>query len=179
MNILILDDKMLLVKDTIRDINKILPDAECFGFHRESDALSFAETHPIDVALLRLRVNIIFLTAYPEYALDSYKVYCSDFLVKPLNRSQLKKSFENLRYPIRSSIASSSKGKYNISVLGSKIKQNRNAQGLTAEALAERLDVSVQTIYRWESGERKPDSANLVRLANTLGIGLDELISEK
>ena len=49
MNILILDDKMLLVKDTIRDINKILPDAECFGFHRESDALSFAETHPIDV----------------------------------------------------------------------------------------------------------------------------------
>ena len=116
MKILVLDDKMLLVKDIIRDVRSVVPNAECVGFHRETEAIAYAETHPLDVSLLDIdmpimngllvakklcelhpRLNIIFLTGYPEYALDSYRVYASDFLVKPLHTDALKNAFDHLR----------------------------------------------------------------------------------
>ncbi len=196
MRILVLDDRMLLVKDIIRDVKKIRPEAECFGFHKESDALEFAKNHPLDVGLLDInmpnmngitvakklqqyhpKINLIFLTAYPEYALESYDVFSSGFLVKPLEKDKLQKLFDNLRYPIEDCSPSSSK-KYDMAYLGAKIKKRRNELKLTAEDLAEMLDVSVQTVYRWESGERKPDSGNLIRIANTLGIQMEYLMSD-
>ncbi len=192
MRILVLDDKMLLVKDVIRDIGKVDPEAECFGFSKESEALDFAARERLDVALLDIDmpnmsgitvaeqlcqmqpfINIIFLTGYLEYALDSYKVFASDFLVKPVSRTELKKAFEHLRYPV-----SSSKNKYDIVLLGKRLREKRYASGMTVETLAEKLGVSFQTIYRWETGERIPDTTKLIAIANVFGISLDELLSE-
>ena len=191
-NVLVLDDKMLLVKDIIRDVKSVAPDATCVGFHRETEAILYAKHHSIDVALLDIDMpimngllvaeklckihpflNIIFLTGYPEYALDSYTVYASDFLVKPLCREALAHAFNNLRHPI----VQPHNGSYGVQALGANIKARRIKLGLSANDLAEHLDVSFQTVYRWESGERIPDTVMLVELSRILGVSINDLMT--
>ena len=52
----------------------------------------------------------------------------------------------------------------------------RTEKGLSQEKLAEMLDVSRQTISRWESGETLPSTDNLIRLSQTLGVSVDYLM---
>ena len=118
-------------------------------------------------------LNIIFLTGYPEYALDSYTVYASDFLVKPLCREALAHAFNNLRHPI----VQPHNGSYGVQALGANIKARRIKLGLSANDLAEHLDVSFQTVYRWESGERIPDTVMLVELSRILGVSINDLMT--
>ena len=48
------------------------------------------------------------------------------------------------------------------------IKTQRKKQGLNQEELAERLDVSIKTIQRWEWGQRSPRAEELQKLASAL-----------
>ena len=41
--------------------------------------------------------NIIYLTAYPEYALDAWSTYAKGFLVKPLKKEALLKQISMIR----------------------------------------------------------------------------------
>ncbi|MBQ9592517.1 MAG: helix-turn-helix transcriptional regulator, partial [Lachnospiraceae bacterium] len=41
--------------------------------------------------------------------------------------------------------------------------------------LAEQMNVSLQSVYRWESGERIPDVVTLMEIARVLGIGMDQI----
>ena len=50
---------MLLVKDIIRDVKSVAPDATCVGFHRETEAILYAKHHSIDVALLDIDMPIM------------------------------------------------------------------------------------------------------------------------
>ena len=43
-----------------------------------------------------------------------------------------------------------------IAMTGKVIKQRREAQGLSREALAAKMDVALYTIYRWETNKAKP-----------------------
>lgn len=52
----------------------------------------------------------------------------------------------------------------------------RKANGLSQEALAEKLGLSRQSISKWERGESSPDTDNLVSLAQVYGMTLDELL---
>jgi len=52
----------------------------------------------------------------------------------------------------------------------------RKRKGLTQENLAERLGVSRITVARWESGQRKPSTEQLLRLSKILEVPLTELI---
>lgn len=62
-------------------------------------------------------------------------------------------------------------------MLGSSLFHARKRAGFTQEAVAGRLDVSRQTIGKWESDETLPDIRQSKRLATLYGITLDELIS--
>ncbi len=61
--------------------------------------------------------------------------------------------------------------------LGEKIWRLREAKGLSQEALAERLEVSRQTISNWENDRATPDAYKLRQLCEVLGVGADELLS--
>ena len=61
--------------------------------------------------------------------------------------------------------------------LGTRIKTLRLEKGLSQEALAARLEVSRQAIAKWESGQSKPSTANLLALCGVFGISLDALVS--
>lgn len=59
--------------------------------------------------------------------------------------------------------------------LGNKIKTLRLRAGLTQEMLAEELDVSFQTISKWENSVCAPDVAMLPKLSVYFGVTIDEL----
>ena len=60
--------------------------------------------------------------------------------------------------------------------LGKKIHQLRKLSGMTQEQLAEKLDVSRQTVSKWESETTVPDLESMVRICRMFHISLDELL---
>ena len=60
--------------------------------------------------------------------------------------------------------------------LGAEIQRRRKQLGLTQEELAQRMDVSRQSVTKWETGQSAPDLDRLVQLGEVLKISLDELL---
>jgi transcriptional regulator with XRE-family HTH domain len=59
--------------------------------------------------------------------------------------------------------------------LGDVLRRQRQALGLSQAALAEGAGVHLRQIRRYESGEQQPVLAVAARLADTLGVSVDEL----
>ena len=62
--------------------------------------------------------------------------------------------------------------------LGKNIAQRRNELGWTQEQLAEKMNVSFQTVSYWELDESLPATQKLEHLAEVLHVRLDRLFSE-
>ena len=60
--------------------------------------------------------------------------------------------------------------------LGEKIWQLREEKGLSQETLAEKLDVSRQTVSNWENDKATPDAYKLKQLCEVLGVSADGLL---
>jgi len=56
------------------------------------------------------------------------------------------------------------------------LKQKREAYNFSQEEIAQKLNVSRQSISKWENGNCYPDLDNLIRLSDIYNISLDELI---
>lgn len=61
--------------------------------------------------------------------------------------------------------------------LGKKIIEMRKNAKLSQEQLAEKLDVTRQTISNWENGKLYPDIDALVKISKCFNISLDDLLS--
>ena len=61
--------------------------------------------------------------------------------------------------------------------LGQRIRDLRRKRGLTQEQLAELADLSVPYISHLERGTKTPSLAVLVRLADSLDVTVDRLLS--
>lgn len=60
--------------------------------------------------------------------------------------------------------------------LGEKIWRLREEKGLSQEALAEKLEVSRQTVSNWENDRATPDAYKLKQLCEELGVSADVLL---
>ena len=60
-----------------------------------------------------------------------------------------------------------------------KLYSLRKQKGLSQEELANRLNVSRQTISKWEVGDSTPDLESLVAISSLFEISLDELVMDK
>ena len=60
-----------------------------------------------------------------------------------------------------------------------KLYELRRQKGFSQEELANRLNVSRQTVSKWEVGESDPDMENLVAISELFGVSLDELVLNK
>ncbi|MFF3405734.1 helix-turn-helix transcriptional regulator [Streptomyces sp. NPDC002742] len=58
-----------------------------------------------------------------------------------------------------------------------RLKSARLDMGLTQAQLAKKLDVTRETIYRWETGKEVPTLSNLSRWAKALDIILSDLFA--
>ena len=60
-----------------------------------------------------------------------------------------------------------------------KLYELRKQKGLSQEELANRLNVSRQTISKWEVGDSTPEMEKLVAISDLFDISLDELVLNK
>ena len=195
MKVLVVDDHALIVEDLMDEVRSIRPNAECVGVTSPAEAAALAERTRFDVALLDIDmpgmngislarrliegqplINIIFVTGFEEYAMESYDLFASAFLVKPVTGRKLRQALENLRHPVLELDDTLVSRQYaGSNVIGSRIKAQRIARGIARRELAEYMAVTVQTVARWENGDRLPDVVNFLRLANYLGVSVEKL----
>ncbi|MBE6752750.1 MAG: helix-turn-helix transcriptional regulator [Ruminococcaceae bacterium] len=60
-----------------------------------------------------------------------------------------------------------------------KLYSLRKQKGLSQEELANRLNVSRQTVSKWEVGDSTPDMQKLIAISDMFEISLDELVMDK
>lgn len=60
-----------------------------------------------------------------------------------------------------------------------KLYELRKQKGFSQEELANRLNVSRQTVSKWEVGDSTPDMEKLVAISDLFDISLDELVLDK
>lgn len=116
MRILVVDDEPMSLEETKEVTRKVKPEAEIVSAGNYKKALEAAKEDRLDIALLdiempgmnglelakRLKeicpdINIIFVTAYEEYALEAFSVYASGYLMKPVMPESMEEAFKNLR----------------------------------------------------------------------------------
>ena len=119
-NIIMVDDESIILKSGMAVIADLLPNASVTGFTSPTEALSFAKPNRVHLAyidiemgklnglelcrkLLKInpRTNVIYLTAYPDYALEAWDTGACGFAVKPLTAEQARNHLTRLKFPIR------------------------------------------------------------------------------
>lgn len=69
------------------------------------------------------------------------------------------------------------RGDFFMSKLGEQIYRYRTKMGLSQQELAEKLEVSRQSVSKWEVGGAVPDLERLMKMAALFGVTLDDLVS--
>ena len=62
--------------------------------------------------------------------------------------------------------------------LSDRILELRTGMGLSQGDLADRLEVSRQSVSKWETGQSVPDLDKIIKLADLFGVTVDELVRE-
>ena len=117
-NVIMVDDRKLILTGGLPVLEEVFPHANVTGFTDPSEAVAYAKANRVSLAfldielrnesgldlcraLLRIypRTNIIYLTAYCDYALDAWNTGASGFMLKPITPEGVKEQLNNLRYP--------------------------------------------------------------------------------
>ena len=61
-------------------------------------------------------------------------------------------------------------------ILADKITDLRKKQGLSQEELAEKLNVSRQSVSKWESAQATPDLKRIIEMSKLFGVSTDFLL---
>jgi two-component system, LytTR family, response regulator LytT len=115
MRILIVEDETAAYENLAEILAMIDPDIEIAGYTEsirqtvhwlqtnQNPDLIFMDIHLSDGSAfsifdsIKLEVPIIFTTAYDEYAIESFKVNCIDYLLKPIKVEEMKRAIDKFR----------------------------------------------------------------------------------
>ena len=119
-DVILVDDETIILQGTIPVLSEALPEANITGFSKPSEAVEFAKNTKIAIAFLDIEIgrtsgielcktlleinpltNVIFLTSYPDYALNAWNTGATGFLTKPLHLDDVNKQLSKLRHPVR------------------------------------------------------------------------------
>ena len=114
--VILVDDEPLIMAGSLGALRSALPGAEITGFTRPREALEFASAHRIDLAFLDIEMgktngfelceqllavnpatHVVYLTAYPNYALNAWKTGAKGFMVKPLDAQEVADQLARLK----------------------------------------------------------------------------------
>ena len=123
LKVLCVDDEKLMLQHLVSLCEKTADVEEIHGFDRAQKALDWLKDHSCDLALLdislpdmngitlakRIRelhpeTDIVFVTGYPQYAVDSWAVHPKGYLLKPVTKKDLREELDyiqSLRSPRR------------------------------------------------------------------------------
>ena len=119
LNVIMVDDEKIILDGGIDVLQEILPDAEINGFTEPDEAKEFLKRNKVQLAFLDIELgqisgfdicrelleidpllNVFYLTAYPQYALEAWKTGAYGFLEKPLDADDVRRQLARLRWPI-------------------------------------------------------------------------------
>ena len=120
--ILIVDDEQIIREGAARIIRECMPDAQLVVCGTPKEAIEEVEKNPFEIAFLDVEMpgmtgvelakkikkispdtNIIFSTAYQQYAGEAFSLHASGYINKPLTVEKVKAELDNLRNPIEES----------------------------------------------------------------------------
>jgi DNA-binding LytR/AlgR family response regulator len=118
MRTLIVDDSKLASASLVKALSRVDPEASCELAYTARQAFEIMADESFDVVFLdiempginglevarRLRrhspkTNVVFVTGYPEYALDAWRTGASGFMLKPITAEGVREQLSQLRYP--------------------------------------------------------------------------------
>ena len=119
-NVIMVDDRKLILTGGLPILEEVMPDATVTGFTKASEAIEFARGNRVALAFLDIELrnvtglelcrellqinphtNVVYLTAYSNYALDAWSTGASGFMLKPITPEGVREQLRNLRYPFR------------------------------------------------------------------------------
>ncbi len=119
LNIIMVDDNKAVLSYSLLILEEAVPSAAIAGFNWPQEAIEYAKVNRIDLAILdiemgtasgldlcrtMLEINpctrVVYLTAYPDYALDAWDTDACGFLIKPLTPESVHKLLKKLGYPV-------------------------------------------------------------------------------
>ena len=117
-NIIMVDDRKLILTGGLPILNEVFPNANVTGFTDADEAIEYAKANRVALAFLDIelrdtsglelcrrlldihpRTNVVYLTAYSDYSLDAWRTGASGFMLKPITPEGVREQLENLRYP--------------------------------------------------------------------------------
>ena len=117
--IIMVDDHEAILSDSLFILDEVVPNATITGFNKPREAIEYAKANRIDLAILDIELgkasgldlcqtlleinpctNVVYLTAYPDYALGAWKTEAIGFMIKPLTVEEVRRQLIKLRYPI-------------------------------------------------------------------------------
>jgi len=166
MKVLAIDDSIKALKLLTNSITEARPSAQVFPFSKPSELLAFAKDNPCDIAFLDIqiwdmnglevakelkeinpKINIIFVTAYSQYAREAFDLHPSGYILKPVMKEAVEREIENLRHPINQKINAQiyvqTFGNFEVFSYGVPLKFCRNK---TKELLAYLIDRNGATV---------------------------------
>ena len=117
-NVIMVDDRKIILTGGLPVLEEVMPNASVTGFTRPSEAIEFAKANRVALAFLDIeigktsglelcrtlleiypRTNVVYLTAYSDYAVDAWKTGASGFMLKPITADGVRDQLGKLRYP--------------------------------------------------------------------------------
>ena len=116
-NIIMVDDNKDILSYSLLILEEVVPNAMISGFNRPRQAIEYAKENRVDLALLDIELGnssgfdlcravveinpctkVIYLTAYPDYALDAWDTNACGFMVQPLTPENVRRQLKKLHY---------------------------------------------------------------------------------
>ena len=113
LKVICVDDEKLMLQHLVSLCEKTADVAETHGFDRAKKALDWMKDYPCDLALLDInlpdmngitlakriqelcpKTDIVFVTGYPQYAVDSWAVHPKGYLLKPITKKDLQEKLD-------------------------------------------------------------------------------------
>ena len=119
-NVIMVDDSKLILTGSLPVLEEVMPHAAVMGFIKASEAIEYAKANSVALAFLDIELrnssgldlcrtlleinpqtNVVYLTAYSDYALDAWSTGASGFMLKPITPESVREQLSRLRYPVR------------------------------------------------------------------------------
>ena len=118
LSIIMVDDDRDILAYSLLILEEVVPNALIAGFTRPREAVEYAKANRVDLAILdielgtasglelcrtllaiNLYTKVVYLTAYPDYALDAWDTGACGFMIKPLTPESVRRQIKMLRFP--------------------------------------------------------------------------------
>lgn len=117
-NVIMVDDHKIILTGSLPVLEAAMPHATVVGFTRPSEVIEYAKANRIALAFLDIEMgktngmelcrtlldinphtNVVYLTAYSDYAFDAWSTGACGFILKPITPENIGAQLKNLRYP--------------------------------------------------------------------------------